>query len=154
MTEASIDLDGLFCALVLAPRAYARNRFFKLFEDQRARKVRRRAARVRGIIRQLTATGEQRPELLGEQLLDDGRWLVRYRIAGLDFTRTVALSALEAAVLRYALHRAGASALEAADRALVHRALSGLAPELIGVAEGLEEAHPSRRSPADPPGLG
>ena len=48
---ASVDLDALLCALTLVPTAFARNRFFKLFENPAALKVRRRASRVRGIIR-------------------------------------------------------------------------------------------------------
>src|SRR6202000_450161 len=45
----SVDLDALLCALTLVPTAFARNRFFNLFENPAALKVRRRASRVRGI---------------------------------------------------------------------------------------------------------
>ena len=77
---AKIDPDALLCALVLAPRTFPRNRFFSLYEDAVARRVRRRAARVRGIIRQLVAAGADQAEITGEQVLADGRLLIRYRI--------------------------------------------------------------------------
>jgi hypothetical protein len=105
---AAIDLDALLCALILAPHAFSRNRFFQLFEDPPARKVRRRASRVRGIIRQLVGTPGQPGEITGEVVLEDGQVLLRYTVPGLGLSRTAALSELEAATLRFALHRAGA----------------------------------------------
>jgi hypothetical protein len=125
-----MDLDALFCALVLAPRTFARNRFFTLYEDAAARRVRRRASRVRGIIRQLVGDGRPRGEIVGEQVLDDGQVLLRYRVGELSFARTTALSAVEAAALRYALHRAGAGPLFEEDRRLVEKTLGKLGAEL------------------------
>lgn len=156
MNRLAVDLDALLCALVLAPRTYARNRFFTLFEDTGARRVRRRAARVRGIVRQLLAQGRNEAEIVGEQRLDDGRWLVRYRVQHLEFNRTVALTALEAAVLRYAMSRAGKGVLGPADRAMVHDALARLAPELMREAMGKVEPEDSGESspPPEPPGVG
>jgi hypothetical protein len=123
MTRPSVDPDALFCALVLAPRTFSRNRFFNLYEDPVLRRVRGRAARVRGIVRQLAGSGRQRGEIVGEQVLDDGRVLLRYRVHELAYYRTTALSALEAAALRYALHRAGVGALTDEDRSRVEAAL-------------------------------
>ena len=111
-----VDLDGLLCALILVPESFSRNRFFLLFESAEVRRVRRRAARVRGVIRQLLGTGRAKAELLGEQVLDDGQVLLRFRVRDLGFERTTALSALEAAALRTALHRAGSGTLESTDR--------------------------------------
>lgn len=130
MNGARVDPEALFCALVLAPRTFSRNRFYGLYEDPVLRKVRGRAARVRGIVRQLTGDGRQRGEIVGEQVLDDGRVLIRYRVAELAYSRTTALSALEAAALRYALHRAGAGAVSEDDRARVEDALSRFGDEL------------------------
>jgi len=121
-----VDLDGLLCALILVPPSFSRNRFFRLFEDPRALRVRRRAARVRGIIRQLLGKGRQQAELTGEAVLDDGQVLLRFHVEGMAYDRTAALTQLEAAALRYALHRAGAGTLEDGDRALVEQALSRL----------------------------
>ena len=56
---------------------------------------------------------------------------LRYRIEELAFERTVALSSLEAATLRYALHRAGAGALSNEDRSLVNDTLQRLGRDLI-----------------------
>ena len=46
MIRASVDNDALFCALVLAPAAVSRNRFFWLFERPEAKPKRTRARRV------------------------------------------------------------------------------------------------------------
>ena len=124
--EAGVDLDALLCALVLAPNTYSRNRFYQVFESSGGRRVRRRAARVRGVIRQLLGHGRPRAEVVGEQILTDGQVLLRYRVPELAFERTVALSALEAATLRYALHQAGAGALAEEDRGMVVEALERL----------------------------
>ena len=133
---ASVDLDALLCALILVPTAFARNRFFKLFENPAALKVRRRASRVRGIVRQLCGTGRVKAEIIGEQVLDDGQVLLRYRVEEIGFLRTAALSRLEAASLRFALSRAGKGNLATADRELVENALERLSLNL-SLPEGL-----------------
>lgn len=126
MKPPPLDPDGLLCALILAPRTLPRNRYFALYEHSILKRVRRRATRVRGIIRQLAGTGPERAEITGEQVLADGRVLIRYHLGHLALHRTTALSALEAATLRYALHRAGVGALEPGDRGLVESALGRL----------------------------
>lgn len=118
-----VDLDALLCALTLVPTAFARNRFFNLFENPAALRVRRRASRVRGIIRQLSGAGRMKAEIIGEQVLEDGQVLLRYRVDELGFSRTAALSRLEAATLRFALFRAGRGPVDNADRELVESAL-------------------------------
>ena len=130
VAPASVDLDALLCALILVPTAFARNRFFKLFENPAALKVRRRASRVRGIVRQLCGTGRVKAEIIGEQVLDDGQVLLRYRVEEIGFLRTAALSRLEAATLRFALSRAGKGNLDNADRELVENALERLSLNL------------------------
>src|SRR5262245_11846600 len=127
MSAHAFDADALLCALVLAPRAFSRNRFFGLHDNPEARRVRRRAARVRGVIRQLAGSADRpKGEIVGEQILEDGQVMLRYRLEQLGFSRTVALSAVEASALRYALHRAGVLPLEDADRAVVEGALKRL----------------------------
>lgn len=125
-----IDVDAMLCALVIAPQAWSRNRYFSLFEKEPLRKVRRRAGRVRAVIRQLAGDGRQRAEIVGEQVLHDGSLLLRYRVAELAYERTAAFSAIEAAALRYALHRANAGPLPDEDRALVESALARLTADL------------------------
>ncbi len=118
----SADADALLCALILTPTTYSRNRFFQLFEQPELRRVRRRATRVRGILRQLAGGAE----VTGEIELADGRRLLRYRVQRLRLSRSAALSPLEAATLRFALARAARRAPDAADRALVETALKRL----------------------------
>ena len=116
------DHDALLCALVLAPDAFARNRFFDLFEQPEVRRLRRRASRVRGILRQLASGAE----VTGELELADGRRLLRYRIAELGLSRTAALSPLESATLRFSLARSRRSPVDPGDRAIVETALARL----------------------------
>ncbi len=123
------DHDALLCALVLAPGAFSRNRFFELFEQPDLRRLRRRAARVRGILRQLSSGAE----VTGELELADGRRLLRYRVTELGLSRTAALSPLEAAALRFSLARTQKTAVDPGDRAIVEMALSRLA-ERTGTA--------------------
>jgi hypothetical protein len=122
----SVNPEALLCALVLVPNTFARNRFFGLYEDAAMRRVRRRAYHVRGILRQLLGQGKDRALLIGRLELDDARVLIRYRIENVKLERTTALTALESAVLSYALHRAGQGDLEDEARALVEDALSSL----------------------------
>jgi hypothetical protein len=130
--KAEVDLDALLAALILAPRTFARNRFFTLFQNPEAAKVRRRAARVRGILRQLAGTPTQTAEIVGERVMTDGQVLLRYRVEELGYTRTAALSSLEAATLRYALHRSGKAALSHEERQAVEAALARLG-ETLGI---------------------
>ena len=144
--KSDVDLDALLAALILAPRTFARNRFFTLFQNPEAAKVRRRASRVRGILRQLAGTPTQKVEIVGERVMSDGQVLLRYRVEELGYTRTAALSSLEAATLRYALHRSGKAALSHEERSAVEAALSRLS-EALGVGTELLQ-RPSSPTPA------
>jgi hypothetical protein len=124
------DRDALLCALILAPQAFSRNRHFWLFEDPDRRKVRRRAGRVRGIARQLLGRGAHNAEIVGQQVLEDGQVLLRYKVRELGYGRTAALSQLEAASLRFVLHRARGDELSEDDRELVETSLQRLSAEL------------------------
>lgn len=125
------DLEALLCALVLAPATYARNRFYWLYADPAAKRVRMRAAQLRGIVRQLAGRDGTRASVLEARAADEGdRRLLRYQVPSMGLERTALLERLEDAVVRYALERAGASALlplDAADRTLVEAALARLA---------------------------
>lgn len=124
-----VDPEALLCALVLVPSSFSRNRFFGLFEDPAMRRIRRRAYHVRGLLRQLLASGKDRASIIGRLELDDDRVLLRYQIASLRLERTTALSAVESAALNYALHRAGRQELADRDRARVEKALATLGPD-------------------------
>jgi hypothetical protein len=140
--NGQVDLDALLCALILAPNTFSRNKFFHLFEDPQARRVRRRATRVRGIIRQLVGDGNLRAQVIGERVMDDGQVLLRYRIEELDLARSTALSALEAAAMRFALSRAGLGGLSGEDRDRVEEAFAKLT-KALSLAEP-ERLHPPR----------
>jgi hypothetical protein len=135
--RTDVDSEALLCALVLAPTAFSRNRFFELFEIPEKRRVRRRATRVRGILRQLLAGAE----ITGEVELDDGRRILRYQVPSLNLSRSAALSRLESATLRFALDRAKKREPDAEVRALVEGALHRLAgiPGLSAEASSLVE---------------
>jgi hypothetical protein len=126
-----VDPDALLCALILAPQTFPRNRYFSLYDNALGKRVRRRASRVRGIIRQLVGEGRQKAEITGETVLEDGRLIIRYQIEGLALHRTAALSALEAATFHYALHRGERGPLDPAERRLVERTLERLGVEIV-----------------------
>ena len=144
--KTEVDLDALLAALILAPRTFARNRFFTLFQNPDAAKIRRRAARVRGILRQLAGTPTHRAEIVGERVMSDGQVLLRYRVEDLGYTRTAALSSLEAATLRYALHRSGKASLSYEERSAVEGALARLG-ETLGIGSELLD-RPTSPTPA------
>jgi hypothetical protein len=144
--KPEVDLDALLAALILAPRTFARNRFFSLFQNPDAARIRRRAARVRGILRQLAGTPRPAAEIVGERVMSDGQVLLRYRVEELNYTRTAALSSLEAATLRYALHRSGKASLSHEEQTAVESALSRLS-ETLGIGSELLE-RPSSPSPS------
>lgn len=128
--RSSNSLDGLLCALVVAPQVYARNRFFEIFEQPALRKVRRRAKLVRGIIRQLVGNSGRRGQIVGEQVQTDGRVLIRYIVPELNFSRTTALSSIEATLVRYAIARGRHQPPDPVDRERIEHALGGLASGL------------------------
>jgi hypothetical protein len=140
--QPEVDLDALLAALILAPRTFSRNRFFWLFERPEAAKVRRRASRIRGILRQLAGTPKPAAEIVGERVLTDGQVHLRYRVEDLNYTRTAALSSLEAATLRYALHRSGKAALSSDERDAVEGALARL-NRTLGIDALVSAAVPS-----------
>ncbi|WP_437734056.1 hypothetical protein [Sorangium sp. So ce1335] len=96
-----IDLEALFVALVLAPSTFSRNRFFSLYADPETRRVRRRAALLRSIVRQLVAGADR----AGLAPAASGGALLTYDVPSLGLKRTAALDALELAVLRIAVAR-------------------------------------------------
>lgn len=147
MDPVSLSLDGLLCALVVAPQVYARNRFFELFEQPALRRARRRSKLVRGVIRQLVGISGQRGQIVGEQVLADGRVIIRYVVPELNFSRTTALSSLEAALVRYVVARARHQASNPDDRRRIEQALGAL-------ATGLPRPNLDAESlPEDPPAI-
>ncbi|MCK6588595.1 MAG: hypothetical protein HUU21_34010 [Polyangiaceae bacterium] len=103
------DLDALLIALVLAPATFSRNRFFDMYADPAVRRIRRRAAHVRSIVRHLLL--QEGPEV-GETLpftlraVAGGRIELAYFVPSLGLRRTTTLDPVEVALVRFALARA------------------------------------------------
>lgn len=115
---------------MLAPRLYARNRFFDLYREAPAQLIRRRAAMLRGVIRQLVGHEHRRGRIVGEQVLWDDRVLLRYELPELNFIRAVSLSPLEAGLVRYALSRARVLPPDPESQRRIEQALSEMAAHL------------------------
>ena len=105
--------DAMTAAIVLSPDETSRNRNFALYAGEVGEEARRRARRVRGMVRQVT--GSFGPaQLLELTPSDDGRWRVRYRLRKIALERTILLTASDLAVMRVAIARTGARLLPAA----------------------------------------
>lgn len=130
-----LDLSGLLCALVLAPGMYSRNRFFRMFEEPGARRVRRRANHVRSVLRSLRErgnAGEVLPDTRthgegGTTLSEDVE--ISFHVPSLGLLRRTRLAPLELSLVRYAL-KVGSDGVRAHDKAVVEGSLARLAPAL------------------------
>jgi hypothetical protein len=89
-------------ALVLVPESYPRNRFYELYRQPEARRVRRRAALLRSVIADLT---DDASEVTVER--GTGHVVLRYRLDELGVVRTSRIDDEELAVVKLALERAG-----------------------------------------------
>ncbi len=115
------DPDALLCALVLTPATYSRNRFFALYRDPRFERVRRRAQRLRGLLRQIARADDASVTF---EASEEGHVLV-LAVPSLGFRRRTLLGALERHLVEYVLGRARGEAPPAA-RAAVEGALARL----------------------------
>jgi hypothetical protein len=137
-----VDADALLCALVLAPRTFARNRFFSLYTQATAKHARSRAAELRTIVRQLGGYKGIRASVRGLARGEGGFFVLRYAVPGIRLERTAVLDELELSLLRFALSRAapggapGELGVTEDDRATVDRALSKLDEHLRPYGEG------------------
>ena len=142
------DPDALLCALVLVPGSYSRNQFFDIFEVPQLRRARRRAKRVRGIIRQLVGRGKQHATVLHREQIAD-RVLLRFELPDVSFQRTTSLTRIEAALVGYAVNRARHSPVDREDKELVEAALSRLGDTLgLPVPPRTDAVSPDRLSAA------
>jgi hypothetical protein len=121
---AVLDREALLAALVLDPATFSRNRFFELYKDPEIRRVRRRAALLRGVVRHVAAANVEIAPDEGDRLA------MSYELPALGLKRRVLLDPLELALVRYAMARArGPVGPDDPDRARVEAALARLAPE-------------------------
>lgn len=122
--SSAIDRDALLAALVLDPATFSRNRFFELYKDPEIRRVRRRAALVRGVVRHAASAPVELSPADGERVA------LSYEMPELGLRRRVLLEPLELSLVRFATARArGALPAGDPDRARVEAALARLAPE-------------------------
>ncbi len=112
-----VDLRGLLVALVLVPQSYPRNRFYELYRRPEARRVRRRAALLRGVIADLTHAASNVRVQRG-----DGHVIVRYRLEEVGVERMSRIDDDELAVVKLVLERSGKShALDPVDQDALRR---------------------------------
>jgi hypothetical protein len=131
VTPLRPDPDALLVALVLAPTTYSRNRFFELYRDDEARRVRRRASVLRSILRHLAETrADRRGRIVALEPLADGRSRLTYEVPSLGLRRTSILEPIEASLLRLAATRSNGEnseiAADEADRRRVDEAAQRL----------------------------
>jgi hypothetical protein len=129
------DPDALLVALVLAPATFSRNKFFEMFEENALAHARRRAQIVRSVIKELTEpwphpgeTPSHSKPIIEEEIERNGELHLTYRIDEFDYRRSAVLGRIEAAALRYALHRAGKGDVSGEDRTLVESCLAKMNP--------------------------
>jgi hypothetical protein len=124
------EREALVAGMTLVPALLSRNRNFALFEDPEMRRVRVRAALLRGIVRQLTGA-EGKVESL-EVLPQSGIRELRYRVPGIRISRRAVLTDLEYSCVAYLAGRASVAGLSAddEDRARIDAALRRLSAGL------------------------
>ena len=121
-----LDREALLAALVLSPATFSRNRFFDMYQDPDVRRVRRRAARLRNVVRHVAGAGaeEMRFSPAAEGLVE-----LAYTVPSVGLRRAVLLDPLELALVRVAIARSrGVVPAGDPDMALVKVALAKLTP--------------------------
>lgn len=131
-----VDEEGLLAALVLAPGTYARNRFFSLFREPRYRRVRRKAAQLRGLLRHLAGKGAGVVD--ARERAPDGGETIRYHVVRLSLTASVRLEPFEVALVDVALAIARKEEPPPEAAGIVNAAVMRLGPE--GVTEGRDNS--------------
>lgn len=113
----SIDLAGLLVALVLVPQSYPRNRFYELYREPGARRVRRRAVQLRALIADLRKDASEVTTERG-----DGYVILRYQLADVGVTRLSRVDDDELALVKLVLERSGQKhALDPVDEDALRR---------------------------------
>ena len=131
MTPATVvEPDALLVGMTLVPGFLSRNRSFALFEDPMVRRAKRRAALLRGIVRQLAGAVGAVEGL--EVVAETGARELRYRVPGIGVDRRAILSDVEYSCVVYLAGRARVAGLHAEpeDRARIDAALRRLAQGL------------------------
>jgi hypothetical protein len=129
---------ALLVALVLAPGTFPRNKFFELYKNEELLIARRRARMIRSLVKELTepwpfpkSASHRSEPVIEQQEVRDELFYLRYRVEERCYQRSAILTLLEAATLRYALHRAGKGELLIEDKRLVESELAKLHPSKL-----------------------
>ncbi len=128
---ARISADALTAAIVFRSPKGSRNRHFALHATREAAVARRRAARVHGLLRQITGAFGPAQRVNIEEAGEDEITL-RYVLTRVSLTRQARLCTTDLSILRVALARTGARLLPAGliarddDRARVEGLLESL----------------------------
>jgi hypothetical protein len=129
VNPSGLDIQALAVALVLDPATFSRNRFYELYDDPAVRRVRRRAALLRSLIKQLAMAIEAGGLRLESRARADLEEL-RFEIPALGLRRRTLLDSTESALVRFALDRRVEVrplppdlALRSDDEDLIHGAL-------------------------------
>lgn len=149
------NVEGLLAALVVAPAAYSRNRFFEMYSHPQARRVHRRALQLRMMVVQilgvLSSDGDKAE--ISAKIEGTGELWLSFRVPKLGLKRTAHLDKMEASVFRFALWRGGRGVQEipgalletvvasmggdrVVDQIEVERALSALLPMQMAAGQG------------------
>lgn len=123
--ESSLDPDALLCALVLTPTAWSRNRFFALFQEPALHHARRRASILRGLLRQIRKYPGSSLRFVERP---DGAVTLELTVESLGYRRSSVLSAMERALVEYAIARGAGLPTPPEARAKVEAALAKMAP--------------------------
>jgi hypothetical protein len=144
---AAPDAEALLVALVLDPATYSRNRFFELYSDPAVRRVRRRAALVRSLLRHLARRTPDQRQPFETETTEGGAVNLSYTVPRLGLRRTTRLEPLELSLVRFGVARAEGRTLspDDADRLRVEAALRCLVEPIV------PRAAPSRPTPTPPP---
>lgn len=140
--EEAADVDALSVGMAIVPGLYSRNRMFALFNDPNVQRSRRRAALMRGLVRQLSGGMGPVDILRFERPASEsseGRLELRFRIPGYRLERHVDLSGLEVACIMHLCARLGVVGMEPTDveRRLLEVALDRLLQALPLASVGL-----------------
>jgi len=129
-SAGSVEPDALLVGMTLVPGFLSRNRSFDLFEDPMIRRAKRRAALLRGIVRQLAGAVGAVEGL--EVVAEMGARELRYRVPGIGVDRRAILTDVEYSCVAYLAGRARVAGLRAdpEDRARIDAALRRLAEGL------------------------
>lgn len=123
MSNVTLDEEGLFCALVLSPATYSRNRFFRLYQDPSMKRIRRRASLIRGLVRQLVRA----PDRTIAETEVAGGYKVSLEVPSLGYRRTTLLGPIERDMIEYLLARNLATEPPRPAQARIESALARLA---------------------------